>query len=332
MQGLANLNNTCYINTLIQCLGHVNCLRKWILASDCHPDGPFTSELQHILKLMWNEEKSLAPHRFVDCLLRVFKLETGEQHDLCEVFLRVIDRLSWEDRTTMISIDDHVSTREREENGGAMDVLHKMARKAWNQYHPRGFRTFDAMMEGLQVHQVQCKQCKRCFHNFEPFMVLNIDISDAGMVASIDQGVRAYFGSESLGEWSCDHCKQVRPAEKTVRIWQFPNVLTVVLKRFAITEGGFGRKVRTPVVIPQELHFDQESSIRGVTSGKMTFSLRSVGLHHGALNHGHYTCVAKHKNKWIHYDDIHVAEVTDMDAFCAHNPLAYLLIYERQQP
>lgn len=331
MQGLANLGNTCYINTLVQCLGHVRCFRRWML-SERGASGAFTQELQQLLAMMWNGQQSVAPRRFVECMVKVFDLGSiGEQHDLWEVFLRVIDRISWEDRSEMVSIDERAAGRGRSGSSSstAMDILYKMAVKAWTGYHPRGFRTFDAMMEGLQVHQVQCMECKKCFHNFEPFMVLNIDMDmDA---RAVDHCVRSYFGTEQLHEWSCDHCKRVQPAEKTVRIWQFPDVLTVALKRFEVVEGGRGaRKIRTAVDIPQHLRFDEESSIRGVSNGETVYELRSIGLHHGFMNHGHYTCVANHKNKWIHYDDMQVSEVDDIDKFCSQNAHAYLLIYERR--
>ncbi len=324
MHGLANLNNTCYINTLVQCIGHVNCLREWLLGRDAHA-GAFTKELQHVLHLMWIQKQSLIPQRFVSAVLKVFDLERGEQHDLCEVFLRVIDRLSWEDKTFGVSIEDRAHCRGAAKN--AMEILHKMAIKAWKAYHPRGFHSYDAMMEGLQVHQVQCFECKKCFHNFEPFMVMNIDVANGD--ACITNGIKKYFGVEVLREWTCDQCKQVRPAEKTVRVWQFPNVLAITLKRFAV-DGVTAKKVKIPVDIPRELTFHKESAIRGITSGTTRFALRSVGLHHGSMNNGHYTCVANIKNKWIHYDDIDVSEVGDIHAFCSQNTFAYLLIYERE--
>jgi ubiquitin C-terminal hydrolase len=207
-----------------------------------------------------------------------------------------------------------------------METLHHMAIKAWKAYHPRGFHTYDAMMEGLQVHQVQCLDCKRCYHNFEPFMLLNVEANDGGCIT---KGIKKYFGTEVLREWTCDHCKAVRLAEKTVRIWHFPDVLAISLKRFAAVDGFGYRKVKTPVDIPLDLLFDQESAIRGVTNGPTGFKLRSIGLHHGSMNNGHYTCVANYENKWLHYDDMNIAEIEDVNTFCHQNTFAYLLIYER---
>lgn len=324
MQGLVNLGNTCYINTLVQCIGHVDSLREWVLARS--ESAEFTKELQHILKLIWAEEKSLLPRRFVTNMQKIFELDYGEQHDLCEVMLRVLDRISFEDTTDLVSIEDHANVRGMGQ-GGPMDVLYKMAVMSWKQYHPRGFRTFDAVVEGLQVHQVQCMECKRCYHNFEPFMILNVDLMKA---THLQDAIQQAFGTEELQEWSCDYCKKVQHAEKTVRVWQFPQVITIVLKRFAMLEDkGQFHKVQAPIHIPYVIDFDQESTIRGVGGMETKFQLRSMGLHHGSMNSGHYTCVAQHKNKWIHYDDMNIAEVQDMDSFCRENSLAYVLIYER---
>lgn len=321
MQGLGNLGNTCYINTFVQCIGHVSCLREYLIGNE-HV-GVFSKELQDVLQKMWKQNQSLLPKRFVSCIQQTFGFGVYEQHDLNELVMMCYDKIACEDNSQLYSVRDVAMTDAR---NNSIKTLCARATEAWEKYHKNGsMHHWTLMTEGLQVQQVQCLNCKACYHNFEPFTTINIDLNDDEGKVSLEDKVASYFDAESLQEWKCDQCKSVHPCEKVIRMWKMPKVISIVLKRFRYSEqkGGYV-KIRTSITIPQTLRFGKKQILTGQTH---TYSLRSVALHHGSMEGGHYTCLGLVDDTWYHYDDINVHRVT-MDASFDSSE-AYVLMFER---
>lgn len=328
MHGLANIGNTCFINTLVQCIGHADRLRKWF---ENVPDSDrimMCTEMRSLLKDMWIEGKSIIPHRFVEYIYRTFALARGEQHDLNELLLFFLDKV--EEESGFIEARMPLDTRvpRYAATKTAYLTLCTNAISAWQKYHSKGFTSFTHTIEGLYIHQVKCQQCNKYFHNFEPYTILNLNIDDCD---SVKTAIDRHFESEHIKDWKCDNCHTVLPAEKVLRIWSMPKVLMVVLKRFKLTACGY-KKVNAEIDIPQRLSFGRKQIIGPNTSKRddnsLLFNLKSVGLHHGSMGMGHYTCVANCHGTWRHYDDLMVNDVQDMNEVCKKNRDAYLLIYE----
>lgn len=322
MQGLGNLGNTCYINSFIQCIGHVECLRDWVI--ETNHTGEFTKELQDVLERMWMQQQSLLPKRFVRCIQTTFDFGMFQQHDISELIMMCYDKIATEDKSPPHSFENiaHVDAK-----NNSIQTLCKKAIDVWKKYHPSGFRRWHMLTEGLQVQQVQCMTCKACLHNFEPITMINIDLSDNDVSVDLNDKIESFFDIEHLQEWKCDHCKSVQPCEKVVRIWKLPRALGIVLKRFRYCPQ-LERyvKIRTSVRLPHVLEFKQPHVLTGET---LTYKLRSVALHHGSMDGGHYTCMGVHENAWYHYDDINVSKISNNLPDPYDSKEAYILMYER---
>ena len=64
MQGLSNLGFTCAINSLVQIICRNDLLRNIILSYD-FPDNTLISNLKELLVLLYIENKSIIPKKFV---------------------------------------------------------------------------------------------------------------------------------------------------------------------------------------------------------------------------------------------------------------------------
>lgn len=74
--GLANLGNTCYLNSLVQSLFHADVFRSHVVASAA--SGPMHGELARIFELLQHSPKrSVAPHQLVGAVPGRFR--QGEQ-------------------------------------------------------------------------------------------------------------------------------------------------------------------------------------------------------------------------------------------------------------
>ena len=103
LSGLANLGNTCFINTCIQVLSHTHELNT-ILDSDSYTshiknnvDAVLLREWNTLRKLMWSQNCIIEPSRFIQIVQGVARRKGQElftgfaQNDVSEFLLFVVD-------------------------------------------------------------------------------------------------------------------------------------------------------------------------------------------------------------------------------------------------
>jgi ubiquitin C-terminal hydrolase len=96
MKGIANVGNTCYFNTSLQCLVHVPVVKRWFLDHAYDGPCPFTQLFSTFVRKFWDEDLKVTFN--VSGLLLAFikifpRFTIGEQHDVQEAVLCIIDIL-----------------------------------------------------------------------------------------------------------------------------------------------------------------------------------------------------------------------------------------------
>ncbi|GBG32102.1 Ubiquitin carboxyl-terminal hydrolase, putative [Hondaea fermentalgiana] len=139
---------------------------------------------------------------------------------------------------------------------------------------------------------------------------------------------------EKLSEhdsWYCSNCKVHTEAVKSMRIWSFPPVLILHLKRFAQeADGYFSEKLMTQVDFPLEDLDLRRYALDPESKGSSVYDLCCITNHYGGIGSGHYTCYARHETKgsWHEFDDDAVLPVANLSALASS--AAYVLFYLRR--
>ena len=343
--GLMNMGNTCYLNTLIQCMIHSNKLRNYVLSSGKHLNEhtPLWREFGILFHQLWELKQSLVPKRFLTVVSQLSPdyLSNGYQQDMNERWCWIIDTLQKEHVHFKLEHETCDWTFESASNCIQMDTLefhhsprefHQSCLDAWHRFHLKDSMEWTMCHEGLLVQQICCNTCGKIYHNYEPFTSLTLEIPLREEACHLSECFQSFLKKEILNQhqqdWKCDDCNAYVLADKMVRFWKVPECLVILLKRFQYTDKGGPLKITTGVDIPLEFEFMTGTEL--LPMKHKTYHLKSIGNHYGNSYGGHYNSICWHKEHWWQIDDLHVELINDStESWSRNNSNAYMLFYER---
>ena len=96
MKGLANLGNTCYFNSCLQCLFQVPTVSNYFITQGYEGDCKFTQEYSRMVKNYWTNksEKIEDTRKIIEIFKQKYKnFDNARQHDAQEVLVCIMDLL-----------------------------------------------------------------------------------------------------------------------------------------------------------------------------------------------------------------------------------------------
>uniref|UniRef100_A0A8C5G937 Ubiquitin carboxyl-terminal hydrolase n=1 Tax=Gouania willdenowi TaxID=441366 RepID=A0A8C5G937_GOUWI len=301
--GLMNAGNTCYLNSVLQCITYTPPLANYMLTKEhsktCHEPGFCMMCIMenHILQVFANSGRVIRPTGVLKKLKTIAKhFQYGNQEDAHE-FLRYTVEAMQQSCLPAIKLDRQTQTT---------TLIHQV-------------------FGGCLRSRVKCLNCKAVSDTFDPFLDVTLDIQKASTVSeALEQFVKAeQLGGENA--YKCSKCEHMVTATKRFTIHKRANVLTVSLKRFDDFTGG---KISKHVKYSEYLDLRPFMS---KTQGKpRIYSLYAVLVHSGHKDHyGHYFCYVKASdNQWYRMNDNLVSK-SDISAVLKHQ--AYVLFYSKQE-
>ncbi|KFP66004.1 Ubiquitin carboxyl-terminal hydrolase 8 [Cariama cristata] len=331
LTGLRNLGNTCYMNSILQCLCNAPHLADYFNRNLYQDDinrsnflghkGEVAEEFGVIMKALWTGQyKYISPKDFKITIGKINDQFAGySQQDSQELLLFLMDGL----HEDLNKADNR--KRYKEENNDHLDDF-RAAELAWHKHKQLNESIIVALFQGQFKSTVQCLTCHKKSRTFEAFMYLSLPLASTSK-CTLQECLRLFSKEEKLTDnnrFYCSHCKTRRDSLKKIEIWKLPPVLLVHLKRFSY-DGRWKQKLQTSVDFPLET-LDLSQYVIGPKNNLRRYNLFSVSNHYGGLDGGHYTAYCKNasKQRWFKFDD---HEVSEISASSVKSSAAYILFY-----
>ncbi|XP_059077381.1 uncharacterized protein LOC131058557 isoform X2 [Cryptomeria japonica] len=305
--GLANLGNTCFLNSVLQCLTYTQPLAAYFQGGrhklTCRVAGfcAMCAVQDHVITATGSSGKILSPTSLVKnlrCISRNFRI--SRQEDAHEYMMNLMESMHKCCLPAGVTSESPVAYEK--------SLVHKI-------------------FGGRLISQVKCTQCSYCSNKFDPFLDLSLEIIRAD---SLLKALSHYTAVEQLDggmkRYQCERCKVKVKALKQLKIDKAPHVLAIHLKRFSV--GGSGGKIDKKVDFGCTL--DLKPFVSSSHEGNFKYTLYGVLVHDGWSTHsGHYFCFIRSSTGiWHALDDNRVYSVSEKSVL---SQKAYMLFYIRDK-
>ena len=333
LTGLANLGNTCFVNSCIQILSHTYELNDFLNLQTYRKklqkkyESALLIEWDELRTLMWSENCVISPGKFLKTIQKLahFKkidIFTGyAQNDLPEFLLFVIDCFH-----IGLSRDVNMSI-----SGNVENPVDSMAVKCFSmiqKMYSKEYSEIWNMFYGIHVSQIISLETGEVLSaSPEPYFMINLSIPTGNKSPSLIDCFDLYVEGEVLdgdNAWYNEATKLKQNVQKKLSYWSLPTILVIDIKRF----NAQNRKNQILVTFPLE-NFDLSKYVVGYKKESYVYDLYGICNHSGGVHGGHYTAFVKNANgKWYEFNDTIVTEIMDTNKLIT--PKAYCFFYRKK--
>lgn len=311
---LENLVNTCFFNTVVQCLCHTNGFSRYILKHQYPTKNRLWRECTKLVKVMWHDNYRLSPKDMYTAFAMAFKKNNHNQEDFHEILSFILNHFH-------DALQYEIKFKDFNDNN---DLVNQSI-KTLNDSHTNMSIINDLFLG--QLHQrIQCGSCGNISHTFPTFLDVVLRLEKTNNYQNIYNLFHSFCDKETLeGEeaYNCDHCHQKKvTAYKKTTFWRLPQYLIVVLGRFDWMGNKNCRMIDYPIM---GLDISKHSTYP--VKSNQIYDLYAVACHQGNTRGGHYYTVAKVNGQWTNLNDDRFHYITKLDNVVCQD--AYVLFYKR---
>jgi ubiquitin C-terminal hydrolase len=328
-KGLINLGNTCYMNSVLQCLSHLLIFhpKNEEFFNECSnlEDGLMHEWFQFQRK-MWSNDNSetVTPINLLRCFRQICSekdlyFENFNQNDVDEFLTIFLDLLHE-------SIKRKVTINLRNKNGKESESSKIVIKgfETWKRFYENDYSYIVENFYSQLLCLTICPECYYFTSNHDPIQVISLEIPENA--ETIYDCFDNYTKKRILDKdnmWKCDKCNQkVQPHQKTL-LFKTSEILIILLKRYTSSL----RKNNKFIRYPMNLHLKDYNKNYGTKDANI-YSLNGFCIHSGSLGGGHYYAVSKNflDKNWYEYNDSSVNKIS-IEKTLKYTP--YLFFYKR---
>lgn len=312
--GLANIGNTCYMNSVLQALRHSP---EWTIF--CKKGGEFEANIQDkesksakialayqdLLQSLWagTGPAYVKPMGFYEQLKKIVKGTIYDDfirhtpQDAHEFLVWILDQMYM---ATQKKVSIQIPDKKNLEHENYQALC------GWKSAFENQYSPLTDLIFGMFRVQYICgnASCLAVHTRWETFNVLKVSL--AKNHRNLTECIKEEFKHEYIDDYLCETCKIKEKATKTISIWRLPKVLILTLKRFTPMGTRENEPLKydgEPLILSE--FFSKES--REPTKDK-TYTLFSTIDHHGHHMGGHYTsqAISPIWKTWHRFDDENV--------------------------
>lgn len=326
LTGLANLGNTCFMNTCLQLLSHTYELFDNIKNKELK-DGDLLKEWVALRDIMWSENCVINPGRWHNAVRKAAQdqdmpIFSGfSQNDLPEFLLFLIN-------TFHESISRKVSMNIKGKPENDTDDMAVKCYTMMKNMYQNEYSEILKLFFGIHVSQLHNPDTKEVLSNApEPYFIVELPIPAMTTDISLYDCFSHYSNPEHLsGEnaWYNEKTKQKENVNKQMVFWSLPDILVISLKRFT----NMNNKIKNHISAPMD-NLDLSDYVKGYNKASYKYELYGVANHIGNPMGGHYYATIKtNAGNWFEIND------TRVNAISADNvisPKAYVFFYRKKK-
>mgnify|MGYP001327703964 FL=1 len=333
MTGLANVGNTCYMNSLLQILSHTYELSDFLAEKTYEnrlnkkPDSVLLIEWDKLREMMWSQNCTIAPWGFVKAVQKVSALKgielfTGySQNDIQEYLLFLIDAFH---NSISREVDMTITGSVKNDR----DIMAKECYKMMTNMFSKDYSEIVKLFYGIHVSVIQdVNTGEHLSVRPEPFFVLSVPLPEGNRVLTINQCLDEYCKLERMegdNAWYNEDKDIKQDIDKGMVFWSLPSILIVHLKRWNWQGRKDGRMVATELD-----SVDFTKYIHGYNKSSYIYELYGVCNHSGGSMGGHYTAnIRVANNEWFNFNDQSITKINQNQIV---SPQAYCLFYRKKK-
>ena len=346
LTGLANLGNTCYLNSCLQTLSHtyeLNNLLKNLNFDNLKEysknlDGlNILIEWKNLLDLMWSKNCTIAPHGFVKAI-HAYSVKKNNslfcnfsQNDLQEFLMFLFDAfhlgISKQNEIYELYINNMNNNKITDINTHTYNEFNYF--KMMNDNFKNEYSELVDLFYGACYSEITCIETNKVLaKRFQPFFILNLSIPEKNNISLYDcfEYHLKYEELKDDNAWLNEKTNSKVNVKKRDVLWKLPDIFIIHLKRWNYK----GQKNQSIIQFDLNCDFSKYicNSNCNNNNNNNNYELYSISNHHGNSMGGHYTAFVKNaNNKWYHFNDTNVAEVNQQNLVTNQ---AYCLFYRKQ--
>ena len=330
LSGLANLGNTCFINSCMQILSHTYKLNEVLDDTNINNklnkqvDSFLIIEWNQLRKMLWKENCTVSPVKWINTVHKIAKVKGAmlftefSQNDSHEFLLFILDCFH---NSLKREVDMKIKGNIESEQDKLAVSCYKMIKNLYENEYSEILNLFF----GIHVSQISDIDNQVLSYNPEPFLNIDIPIPEKKNISIIDC-LDEYTNYELLdkeNQWFYEKLNKKIDAKKNIIFWSFPEIFIVTFKRFKNSLKKDQRLIDFPIE-----NLNLSKYVKGYDKQGYIYDLYGIINHSGNLMGGHYWSYIKNANgNWYTFNDTIVKQM-EVNKLISVN--AYCLFYKKK--